>query len=112
MEISARSRSAPTGASPANFTLIPPDTKITGSKLDRKHHKARFSFEAIGSVTGFQCALVKEVTKHHKQRKPMFRSCSSPKTYKHLKHGKYIEVRAVNAGGADPTPATKNLTIH
>jgi hypothetical protein len=97
----------------AMFTLIAPDTKITKSKLDRKRHKAKFSFEAIGSATGFQCALVKKPKKHHRQRKPRFRSCRSPKTYKHLRSGKYIfEVRALNAGGADPAPATKRFTIH
>jgi hypothetical protein len=59
-------------------------------------------FQGDRQVTGFQCALVK----------PSFSACRSPKTYKHLKPGKYtFEVRAFNAAGADPTPAKKSFTI-
>ena len=64
-----------------------------------------FSFEAIGTATGFQCALVRTP-------KASFSACRSPKTYKHLKPGKYtFEVRAFNVAGADPTPANKRFTI-
>ena len=45
--------------------------------------------------------------------KVIFRSCSSPKTYEHLKPGQYtFEVRGVNSPGTvDPTAATKNFTL-
>ena len=80
----------------------PPGTKITKAKISSKHHTAKFSFKAIGTATGFQCALVK----------PSFSACRSPKTYKHLKPGKYtFEVRAFNAAGAEPTPAKKSFRI-
>jgi hypothetical protein len=96
----------------ASFRLLPPGTKITKSKISSKHHMAKFSFKAIGTATGFQCALVKTPKARHKKPKPSFSSCRSPKTYKHLKPGKYtFEVRALNAGGRDPTPAKKSFTI-
>ena len=96
----------------ASFRLLPPGTKITEVNISSKHHQAKFSFKAIGTATGFQCALVKEKP-HHKQPKPHFARCRSPKTYKQLKPGKYtFEVRAFNARGRDPTPAKKSFTIH
>jgi hypothetical protein len=75
----------------------PPAAKITRAKIGSQHGAAIFSFKAIGSATGFQCALVTR-REHHKQPKPHFSSCKSPKTYKHLKSGKYtFEVRALSA---------------
>ena len=97
----------------ASFRLVPPGTKITKVKISSKHHQAKFSFEAIGRSSGFQCALVKEPRKHHKKPKPLFSGCTSPKTYKQLKPGEYtFEVRAFKSAGADPTPAKKSFTIH
>ena len=61
--------------------------------------------QAIGTATGFQCALVRTP-------KASLSACRSSKTYKHLKPDNYTsEVRAFNAAGADPTPATKSFTI-
>ena len=103
---------------PPTVRLLPPGTKISKVKISKvkissKHHQAKFSFKAIGRSSGFQCALVKKPKKHHKKPKPHFARCKSPKTYKHLKAGKYtFEVRAFNAAGADPTPAKKSFTIH
>jgi hypothetical protein len=86
-------------------TRLSPGTKVTKAKISSKHQQATFSFKAIGTATGFQCALVK-------QPKATFKPCESPKTYKHLKRGKYtFEVRAFNAAGAEPTPAKKSFTI-
>ncbi len=83
-----------------------PDTKITKTKVKSKKRKASISFKAIGSSTGFQCALSR------KRKKGKFKPCSSPKTYKHLKRGRYeFKVRAVNAAGADPTPAKTKFKI-
>jgi hypothetical protein len=97
----------------ATFTVIPPpNTKITKSKIRRKKHRARFSFKAIGTATGFQCALVKAPKPGHAKPKPKYKSCSSPKLYKHLKPGKYtLYVRAFNVNGPDPTPAVKKFKI-
>ncbi len=44
--------------------------------------------------------------------KPHFRTCRSPKTYKHLPPGRYrFTVRAVGAGGTDLTPARRTFRI-
>ena len=58
-------------------------------------------------ATGFQCRLKR---KGHGAKD--FRKCSSPKTYKHLKAGRYtFTVRANGPGGKDPSPAKKNFKI-
>lgn len=83
-----------------------PDTKITKSTISSAKHRASFKFKAVGTPTGFQCAL------KHGHKKPAFKSCHSPKTYKNLKPGKYtFEVRAVGANGTDATPAKKSFKI-
>jgi hypothetical protein len=83
----------------AKFKLKPP--KITKAEIDRKHHTARFKFKAAGA-SGYQCALVRPAHRK-KHRKPHFTRCQSPKTYKHLKKGKYtFEVRALAHGHAGP----------
>lgn len=89
-----------TSAASAQITILgPPKVKITKAKTSSKHHTAKFSFKALGSASGLQCALVRKPKKHHKKSKPHFASCKSPKRYKHLKAGKYtFEVRAVTAG--------------
>ena len=109
-ELGTPSTSLPPTPSP------PHGTTITKSKIKKKKHSARFSFKASGTVTGFQCALAKQKKgKHGKKKKKVklvFRSCASPKTYKHLKHGRYIfEVRAVNGAGVDPKPAVRKFKI-
>jgi hypothetical protein len=82
-----------------------PDTKITKATISSSKHAATFKFKAVGTAKGFQCEL-----KHGK--KASFKSCHSPKTYKHLKPGKYtFEVRAVGSGGPDKTPAKKSFKI-
>ena len=85
-----------------------PDTKITKAKIRKKKHRAKFSFEAIGSASRFECKL----TKAKRKKNPTFWACSSPKTYKKLKRGSYtFEVRARNRQGVDPTPAKRRFTI-
>lgn len=96
---------APT-PTPTPTPTPPPDTKLLKSKIDSKHGAARFKFKAVGQASGFQCALVK------KHKTPRFKPCTSPKSYKKLKPGKYtFKVRAVGPGGTDSTPATKNFVI-
>jgi Divergent InlB B-repeat domain len=97
----------------ASFTPIPPPPKIkiTATKISSKHHRAKFTFKATSKATGFQCALVKKAKKHHKQPKPSFKACRSPKVYKHLKPGNYtFEVRALGAAGTGAT-AQKSFKI-
>jgi Divergent InlB B-repeat domain/FG-GAP repeat len=91
----------------ATFTRLRP--KISKEKISTKHHSALFKFAATGT-SGFQCALVKR-NKHNKHPKAHFSSCSSPKTYKHLKAGKYtFEVRALSSGSPGPA-TTKTFAI-
>jgi hypothetical protein len=97
-------------------TAPPLTTSIGKSTITPSAHKATFTFKpsagggaggggsagAGAFVTGFQCALV-HLSGHKKAPKPHFSSCKSPKTYKHLKHGKYIfEIRAVFTTGIGP----------
>ncbi len=92
----------------ATFKLGAP--KISKAKIDHKHHKATFKFNA-GAATGTQCALIKKPKKHKKAPKPHFSSCTSPKTYKPLKNGKYtFEARALSNGSAGPA-AKRQFTI-
>jgi hypothetical protein len=95
-------------ANGADRTLTtPPDTKITQSQIDSKQHRASFSFAGLGSVTGFQCGLLKP-----RQTRASYSSCTTPKAYGNLGPGSYtFLVRALNAGGADPTPAKKTFRI-
>ena len=89
----------------------PPKPQITKARISSKHHTAKFTFRAA-SASSFQCALVKRPKgKHKKKPKPKYRACKSPKTYKHLKPGKYtFQVRALT-GGVPGTPASKNFKI-
>lgn len=87
----------------APLTIAVSSTKIIHAQGNRKKGTAKFTFKATGA-SGFQCALVKNT-------KPHFSSCNSPKSYKHLKAGRYtFEVRALN-GTSTGTPATKSFKI-
>lgn len=97
-----------------------PNTKIDkGPKVVRTtktRAKASFRFSSTDATATFQCRLVKVKKKGAKQsaraKAPAFKTCKSPKTYKRLKPGRYrFEVRAVNAAGADPTPARRPFKV-
>ncbi len=96
---------------PVITPLAPPHgTRITHSSVKKKKHTASLRFTASGTVTGFRCALARK--KKGRTLRFVFHSCSSPKKYKHLKHGRYtFEVRAFNSAGVDPTPATKTFRL-
>lgn len=97
----------------ATFTLLAPNTKITSEKGSNSTGTATFTFKAIGTSTGLRCALVKEPTRHQTTPRPSYRVCRSPKSYTRLQPGRYtFLVRAFNADGSDPTPATRKFTIH
>lgn len=93
--------------------LVPPrHTRIYKLKISKKKHHATFWFKASGTVKGFQCELRRYLPKKHAFGKAVFVQCSSPKSYGHLKRGRYMfEVRAYNASGPDKTPATKTFKI-
>lgn len=91
--------------------VLPVYSKITQAKINAHKHTASFSFSARGA-SGFQCELIPPTKKGHKKPKVTFASCRSPKTYKHLKAGKYtFLVRGVSATGGNRTPARKTFTI-
>lgn len=91
-------------------TVTVPNTKLARPKLDRRHHRVTLTFKALGTATGFQCALVKQV--RHRKAKPRFSACRSPKTYAHLRAGTYLfYVRAGNRAGRDRTPASTKIRL-
>ena len=97
-------------------TLAPPARRRYPQHGDHKdedqptEERVSFSFQAIGSASGFECMLIKPRRKHHKP--PMaaaFSSCNSPKTYKHLQPGSYeFEVRALSSRRCRCDPATRS----
>jgi hypothetical protein len=107
-----------------------PQTKIEkgpkGKKgTTRKLGKAKFKFSSTDPAATFECRLLKLTKKASgKQAKAaargkpvpkrtpvVFKPCKSPKVY-WLPVGHYrFEVRAVNAAGADPTPAKRSFHV-
>ena len=85
-----------------------PDTKITKTTVSSTKRRASFRFGAVGVASGFQCALKPKKSR----RKPSFKPCTSPKTYRNLAPGRYtFEVRASGAAGPDASPARKSFTV-
>jgi hypothetical protein len=84
----------------------PPDTKLTQAKMNSSKHKVRFTFQATGEASGFQCKL-------ERPHKPaLIDECASPQIYKHLQSGRYVfAVSAFGPAGPDPTSAEKRFTI-
>ena len=73
-----------------------PDTSLA-AKVRKRKHKATFTFGSSDPAASFVCKLDKAA----------FAPCTSPVTYKRLRKGRHaFTVDAVNAGGADPSPAT------
>jgi streptogramin lyase len=109
----------------------PPPPKVPQTKIEkgpkgkkgttRKLGKAKFKFSSTDPTAGFECRLLK-LTKpgrkaqgsakpKQKSRATPFKPCKSPKAY-WLPVGRYrFEVRAVNAAGADPTPAKSSFHV-
>jgi hypothetical protein len=91
----------------AGFGLRRPETKIIGARVRASRRRARFEFTRSGRASGFGCRLKR---RHHRARG--FRRCRSPRTYRHLKPGRYsFEVRAVGPSGPDRTPARRRFRI-
>ncbi len=75
-----------------------PDRKLM-AKGRKGKAKAKFRFSSSASKAAFECSLRPEA------KKPRFKDCESPATYK-LRPGRYrFAVRAVLAGKRDKTPA-------
>jgi virginiamycin B lyase len=81
--------------------------KVVKTKKGKAKVKFRFSSSTAG-VT-FQCSLTR--LKGKKTKVGAFKGCKSPKAYK-LRPGKYrFQVRALNDGVPDPTPAVRKFKI-
>lgn len=91
-----------------------PQTKIGKGpkkvvKTKKKKAKVKFRFSSSTSGVSFQCALTK--LKGKKTKPTVFKGCKSPKVYR-LRPGRYrFQVRAVNAGVPDSTPAVRKFKI-
>jgi hypothetical protein len=84
----------------------PPETRLTRTRMNLRHHTVRFEFRAIGDASGFRCRLKRP------HRPAIVNGCHSPKTYKHLRPGHYLfMVRAIGPSGADRSPVRKRLRI-
>ena len=78
-----------------------PNTKIDRAKINRRKRKARFAFSSSERGSTFRCKLDRK----------SYRSCESPKTYRHLKKGRHsFSVKAQDSEGAtDPSPAKRHF---
>jgi uncharacterized repeat protein (TIGR02543 family) len=96
-------------------TIPPPSaTKITKATISSRKRTAKFTYTASGSVTSYQCALIKLPSNRHRTvPAPHYAVCTSAgRTYKKLARARYeFLVRAVGPGGTDPKPAHKTFTI-
>jgi hypothetical protein len=99
---------------PTCLERFPPKTKISKVGINRKSGGITFTFVATGAQSGFQCRLRKIVHKKKRKhkKKVAFSTCKSPKTYKHLKPGRYqFEVRALDLAGAPGPTTTRKVKL-
>jgi hypothetical protein len=80
-----------------------PNSKIKKVVVDSKHDKAKVTFGSSESGSKFKCKL----------DKAKYKSCHSPKTFRHLDEGRHkVKVVATDAAGnTDQTPAVKKFEI-
>jgi virginiamycin B lyase len=110
----------------------PPPVTIPTTKIDKgpkgvvkttkNKAKVSFKFSSSDPAAGFQCRVIALTPKGTGKKKagsskkpkiklPAFKACKSPRSYK-LKPGRYrFQVRAVNAAGADATPAKRSFEV-
>jgi hypothetical protein len=106
---SGGSSSCSDGLAVDDFSLTPipagelPDTDIdSGPNSITNQTSATFNFSSPDNTATFECRLDGGA----------WEPCSSPKTYSGLADGSHtLEVRASNAFGTDPTPATYTWTV-
>jgi hypothetical protein len=91
----------PPATNPPAATL--PDTSLNAKIRKRKRkRKATFTFGSPVAGASFMCKL---------DKRP-FSPCASPITFRHLRIGRHtFMVKAVNAAGADPSPATFSFKL-
>jgi len=89
--------------SPGGGAAAAPDTAITtGPSGLESGSSATFAFTATSAAATFECALDAAA----------FVPCTTPRTYTGLTEGAHtFRVRGGDAGGVDPTPATRTWTI-
>ena len=79
-----------------------PETTITKGPKKTRKARPKFRFTSSDPSARFQCRL----------DKGSFSACASPLTTPKLRPGKHrLQVRAVGAGGTDPTPAVRKFRI-
>ena len=85
--------------------VAPPGTKIAKARIT-SGGRAAFRFGGSGDTESFLCAL------SGPGRQAIFKPCTSPRVYRHLRPGRYaFSVRASGPGGADATPAKRRFRI-
>jgi hypothetical protein len=90
---------------PSPSPVKPPGTKMAAAKISAGG-RATFRFGAVGEANSFGCAL------SGPGRHAVFRPCTSPRVYRHLRPGRYaFSVRAGGPGGTDATPARRRFRI-
>jgi hypothetical protein len=80
-----------------------PDTAITKGPSGEIHARnVTFAFRSDPAGATFECKFDKRA----------FKQCGSPRKFKHLGLGQHkFQVRALNAAGTDPIPATRSFKI-
>jgi len=95
-----------TAAVDLTLTIYPPNTRITSVRISSRRGVASFDFKATRGAKRLQCALTR------KGKRPRFRKCRSPKSYRNLKPGRYaFQARAVGPLAPEATPAKKSFRI-
>jgi hypothetical protein len=85
----------------------PPNVKGLKVKVNHKKHTAKVTFK--GTDPGHSSKGLRFKCKLDKKR---FKSCRSPKLYKHLRHGKHtVQVKAIDKAGNVSKPAKRKFKV-
>ena len=90
---------------------VPPSTKITAGPTRTAKSHVKYKFTSTDPAATFECRLTGKHVRTVQVR--TYRSCASPKRYKHLQNGRYtffVRARDV-AGNVDPTPDKVKLRV-
>jgi hypothetical protein len=86
-----------------HFTGCEPETTITSGPTDETDDTPTFEFTSDTPSATFECST----------NAGAFSPCTSPRTYPQLRNNTYtFNVRAVDGGVVDPTPATQTFTVN
>ncbi len=87
-----------------------PNSKLSARIIDTRHHRPTFKFRALGSATGFQCALVQLRAPQGVETAVL--PLQLGEELQTARVGQYeFYVRAFNTGGVDLTPATTTFKL-